>query len=166
LGKDALNIPYLVQTDGEESTIKKAARRLKALWIITQKALNATHNREEAIVEDLLIPNDVFPLWIAGEGFNFETYMMSMPGAVDLYMDAIAEIHGLEKLEQYIQNRGDLDWDSLADEDKVAEFIGSRHASKPALAQYVANRYTQGHQDDPVPDLFRKVIVRAVDLSG
>jgi putative ATP-dependent endonuclease of OLD family len=166
LGKDALHIPYLVQTDGEESTIKKAARRLKALRIITQKALNATGNREEAIVEELLIPSDVFPLWIAGEGFSFETYMMSMPGAVDLYMEAIAEIHGLEKLEQYIRNRGDLDWDSLADEDKVAEFIGSRHASKPALAQYVASRYTQEHQDDPVPDLFRKVIVRAVALSG
>lgn len=168
LGQDALDIPYVVQPDGEDTTIKKAARRLKALGIITSRELARRGDNIGDIVNDLLIPNNIFPLWKKQkyEGYNFETYMLSRRGGTDIYLEAISEIHGDDALDSYISRRTDLGAGSLSDKEKVIEYIKSKHASKPALAHFATRKYIEDHDGSPVPSLFKRVIKKAIELSS
>ncbi len=165
--KQALNIPYVVQPDGEAATIKKAVRRLYNLKIIKKSDYTACKNDTGLFVNNLLIPNNVYPLWkkSKGEGYNFETYMLSLRGGTNAYLEAISEIHGKDVLENYINNRTDLRGKKLTKKIKIVEFVKSKTASKPALAQYVVKKYIKDHENSPVPQLFKRVIKKAITLS-
>jgi putative ATP-dependent endonuclease of OLD family len=163
LNKNGLDIPFVVQTDGEEATIKKAARRLVALGVISEKDFAAQKDDTDSIVDNLLIANNIFPLRNRGKGFNFETYMLSTPKGVEFYTEAISEIYGQDKFGLYLQSRTDLDVDNLTESEKVSEFVGSKQASKPALAQYVS---TKCAEQRIIPRLFKRVIEAAVKLSA
>ena len=91
--------------------------------------------------------------------------MLSLEGGVSAYLEAISEIHGSDALEKYIASCTHLKGQTLKDKEKIVEFVGSKHASKPALSQYVVKKYIEDYKDNPVPRLFRRVIDIALSLS-
>jgi len=158
LAPEALKIPWVILSDGEEKTIIDLAKFLVEGKYVTQTEVEdaKTANR---LVEDILLPHNCF---VHDNGRNLEGALIDVGGLPE-YESAIAEIIGRNALEQFIQNltTSDPSFTKKSSEEQVLEYLKSNQGKryKAVLARTVAERLTKdGRDDSRIPNAARRAL--------
>jgi putative ATP-dependent endonuclease of OLD family len=154
LHPQALNIPHLMVCDNDQA-VRQFVRDLANAGVLPPGVVLHDPQAGRAILEAA-----GYYWWTAGD---FESCLLAA-GAGPLFRQAIAELYGAKRLDQYEQQLRAQQGRAPADErELIVGFVRQGRVSKPKIAQRVAELF--GEHGCAVPEEVRRLLERLAQVA-